>query len=92
MNLSGEDLVKLWKLSAPYMGRIVAILKHSEINLQIIHSDDGAKLIEILDQVNIIYFCLFYFKYFWDQNMPVAWLVGTKQLIFFLAGYAEGWG
>ena len=54
MNLSGEDLVKLWKLSAPYMGRIVAILKHSEINLQIIHSDDGAKLIEILDQVNRI--------------------------------------
>ena len=51
VNLSGEDLVRLWKLSAPYMARIVAILKHSEINLHIIHSDDGAKLIEILDYV-----------------------------------------
>ena len=51
--LSGSELRLLWQLAAPYMARILAILKHSNINLHIIRQDEGAKIMKILQEVMV---------------------------------------
>jgi len=51
VEVGGQDLVSLWKMTAPYMARIIAIIKHSGINLHIINTALGQKIIKLLDMV-----------------------------------------
>ena len=53
VDIGGQDLVNLWQLTAPYMARLIAIIKHSNINLNIINTIIGQKVINLLDMVNI---------------------------------------
>ena len=54
MDLSGKDLVKLWEVAAPYMSRLLAILKHSNVNLNILTTPEGNKLLDFLEKVILI--------------------------------------
>ena len=54
VNLGGSQLLKVFQHSAPYMGRILAILKHSSMNLDIISTGEGKKLIQILEKVDCL--------------------------------------
>ena len=51
IDLSGKELYTLWKYMSPYMARLLAILKHSNINLHIVHTAEGEKLQKNLEQV-----------------------------------------
>ena len=54
VEVGGQDLVSLWKMTAPYMARIIAIIKHSGINLHIINTALGQKIIKFLDMVGVV--------------------------------------
>ena len=51
IDLSGPGLLSVWQAAAPYMGQVMAILKHSDINLNIIQTAQGEKVITTLEQV-----------------------------------------
>ena len=53
VDLGGEELASLWELSCPYMARILAVLKHSSINLNIVSSEEGATLLQAMEQVSV---------------------------------------
>ena len=54
IDLAGQSLLSVWQAAAPYMGQIMAILKHSDINLNITGSREGEKLIGNLEEVREI--------------------------------------
>ena len=52
IDLTGRDLLTMWKLLSPYMARLLAILKHSNINLHIVRTSEGEKLQRSLEEVS----------------------------------------
>lgn len=53
VELGGTQLMKLWHYSAPYMGRILAILKHSDVRLNLTLHQWAAPFLHILAQVTV---------------------------------------
>lgn len=51
IDLAGKNLVTMWRLVSPYMARILAILKHSHINLNMVTTAEGEKLVKNLEEV-----------------------------------------
>ena len=51
VDLHGNDPADLWRLSAPYMARLYIILKHSSLDLHVLQTQQGDKLIQLLEQV-----------------------------------------
>ena len=51
MEVGGVHLIKVWQLLAPYMARILAILKHSNVNLHIIQHPEGGRIHSEMEQV-----------------------------------------
>ena len=52
--VGGQDVVSLWQLTAPYMARLIAIVKHrSSVNLRLLNSSLGRKIINMLELVRI---------------------------------------
>ena len=52
IDLSGPSLLSVWQAAAPYMGQVMAILKHSDINLNLIQLPQGRQLVNSLEQVH----------------------------------------
>ncbi|ELT89642.1 hypothetical protein CAPTEDRAFT_187033 [Capitella teleta] len=52
VSLGGQDLVRLWEASSPYMLRMLSILKHSSADLVVTRTEAGEKLIKLLQQRN----------------------------------------
>jgi len=44
----------LWDLTAPYMARMMAIVKHSDLDLQLFKTADGDKLLKAIQSVIIL--------------------------------------
>ncbi|XP_064625808.1 uncharacterized protein LOC135486696 [Lineus longissimus] len=49
INMVGSELSQLWKTSAPYFGRMLKLLKHSNIDLNCFGTLDGDLLIDTLE-------------------------------------------
>ena len=50
--LNSQELKSLLDLSAPYIGRIFAILRHSNINLKILESHRGNEFVKNMQEVS----------------------------------------
>ncbi|ELU16141.1 hypothetical protein CAPTEDRAFT_214304 [Capitella teleta] len=50
VNIGSSDLVSLWESSGSYMLRILGILKHSKVNLRILNTLDGEKMMNKLQK------------------------------------------
>ena len=54
MEMFAPDLYSLWKLTAPYSVPLISILRHSNVNLDIIRSEAGVLFLRNLTQVGWI--------------------------------------
>ena len=55
--LKSDELRLLLDLSAPYIGRLFAILRHSNIDLKILKNTHGKQIIKTLHKVSDINTC-----------------------------------
>ena len=52
IDLSAENMLNLFELAAPYMVRVLSILKHSNIDLQVVKSPEGERLHKVMQNVS----------------------------------------
>ncbi|KAK2167471.1 hypothetical protein LSH36_27g04002 [Paralvinella palmiformis] len=50
IEIAGKDLVQVWEFVAPFMARLLSLLKHSNINLHMLGTKEGEKLIKLMEQ------------------------------------------
>ena len=54
-NVCGQSLVSVWRACSPYLGQLLAILKHSDVNLRIVGSVYGEQLVKNIEEVCLIF-------------------------------------